>query len=786
VYQTGFISHVLSALVNLSPSKVDPAKQQTAVRLITDILLTWPGLIWFGFRTGLLQDLLRLMPRYPDAVLGVLSKILNFEAPPLLIDGFVGFALAGLLPMGLVSTLSAVSDTHAPTADFLSGLMPYIPSGSAPYVSSPRPAARRSGLVADVPVRVSTLAHAVGAEGNASSIAQFTLPQEPDAWPWMAIRRFLTVVLPSDPAELNPPDPGKTSPPCKPIVLRLLDYFAAIPSDSKIDPLKEECLLALVSLLVENSGVISLLEKHEPFRRAIEHTVQNMAQKSYSVFTRCVGLLLCSAGGCNMLCVWGLVKYFWKMGEACKSPAIAAQIASLFVVPRIPQNTVGACLCGLLRFASPEVFVEVMSQIRRMQQVVENFDTAVFAPVISNYINADFPGVGNPRRELFISLLSDILTTHRPSLALAAADPHVHVFLRQNCRPLQGLLFGHPTSVTRGFLDEEITWWMETGNTQYVSDFQAAVNAVHGGATARFPPHLFGQVAKNEEGRVAAKPFIPQLVKLLQPGPKQVGALFALAHFASDRQTHDVIENAGGFVAMIDVWQTQSFETKGNVIAAFALISPSRTFKSALSQSDWQLFAFGGRSAAFPCDLNDLPPETIYQPPAPVDDSPGDQARAFVRQLSSSITLKKGKEGIENLDEEKKTELAPFAFTYLSRFFVTPDGRDCLMRALASIPVIQPQQRPAADIKASATIAAKIFVAAKTRPLQKLTEVAIPTVPLAKLDATNACQRAAELFVSDSEFTQWSGLTKAAFWALPEKKIRSARRALMQHKPFSS
>jgi hypothetical protein len=775
VYQAGFISHLLSPLGVLSQAKADPAKQQNAVRILMDLLLTWPGLIWFGFRAGLFRDLLRLMPRHPDAILGIFSKVLNFDAPKNLIDGYVGFALSGLLPLGLIATLSAVGVSHSPTATFLAGLLPYVPEQSAPRAIAPRPTVRQGGVVGDVPALISKLAHGVGAEGSTSSIAQFTFPPDPDSWPWMVIRRLLTIVLPNDSAELNPAT-------CKHFVQRLLDYFAD--SHAKFDALREECLQALLTLLVENEAVTALLESHAGIRRVLESAIQEIAKKPAPQFIRCVGILVCSVRGSGVLTKWRIIDSLTRLGESCNTASMAADAFMLFRSPHLPQNAV-TCILGFLRGSSLDAFPEVLRQIVQLLPIVDNFASEVFAPIILKYVQTDFPGVGNPRNAPFIAFLSEVLVLHPPSLAVAAADPEIHGLLRENTRAIYALVFSQPAAFTTGFLADEITWWLETGNTEYVATFQAAAQAVHAGTAARLPAHLFGELARTPTGRVAAEPHIPQLVKKLRRTSKQCGALFALAHFASDRATHDIMEKSRAFPAMIEIWKNPSYETKGVVLASFALIATSRVFKNALSQDNWQLFSFGERTSAFPCDLGDLPTETVYTPPAPIDEGPPDQGRAWVKQLSSSITLNKAKAGIEGLDGAKKAELAPFAFGYLARFFVTADGRDCLMRALGGVSAVPVPQRTATNLKASAIMAAKVFVASRGDSRDSLTKITIPTGPIGQIDETKACPRAPEVFVTDAEFAKWAKMSKDAFWALGEPKVSAGRRALLQHKRFS-
>jgi hypothetical protein len=174
----------------------------------------------------------------------------------------------------------------------------------------------------------------------------------------------------------------------------------------------------------------------------------------------------------------------------------------------------------------------------------------------------------------------------------------------------------------------------------------------------------------------------------------------------------------------------------------------------------------------------------VCAPPEPVQDARADQAPAWVRQLSSTITAGKARAGLETLPPERKRELSTFAFEYIARFFVGLEGRETVMKVLADVPVIQPERRQAADVKASAELAAKLFVVSKRPPNVMSSEIKIATIAIGEIDESNACKRCPEVFVSDAEFAEWAGMDKEAFWALGEKRVAKARKALLRRKPF--
>jgi hypothetical protein len=783
VYQTGFVSHLLNPLLQVSKAKTLIAIpiRERIVNVVSDLLLTWPGIIWYGLRAGLLRDLLRLLPRHPDVVLSILSKVLNFSAPPTVIDGYVGFALAGLLPLGLVNALSKVAPKREPVAAFLASISPYIPGQSGVQGTiAPRSPVSGASVASEDPVSVYKLARALAGEANAGSIAQFSLPPDSDLWNWMLIRRHLTVVLPDD--------PDLCSPAARTFYRQLLDFFGGWLDDShwKFDSVKSESICALVRLLINHDSLASILESHPTFRAPIVTALTDLiaTKKPLWPFFRCFAILLCAPRG------WDLITKSWKcgdlprqFGECCRNATWVPTIFSCFRVRHLTDNT-AACIGEFLRNKVADVFRAALQEFLKMAPVVEDYEHTLYENVIVKYLKSDFLTAEGSRRSDFVSFLYDLLTTHRPSLALTATDPELHVIIRENARYVYPLLFSEEDSVRVGILQDEIAWWLETGNAQYVGDYQEVVNSVHAGKapSAHLPPHLFGQIGRLEVARETAQPFIPRLISDLGSPATQRGALFALAHFASEKAAHPFLHDAFG--AMIDCWDSGSYEVKGAVIAAFALVPRSKYLAQVLADRNWQFFAFGNRSAVLPCDFNSLAPETAYSPPAPIDNTRTDQLMSAVKQLPNGMLSTRAKAFIEAVPPDKKAEMADFALKFISTFSVPPDGRDVALKALAAIPAIPVRDPPRATPEDSAAIAARIWVAAMGKEKGALSALSIPFTPLSSLTPKNVCVKCPEAFLTDSEFSQWAGLSKSNFYALAPARISEARSALLNHQPF--
>jgi hypothetical protein len=173
-----------------------------------------------------------------------------------------------------------------------------------------------------------------------------------------------------------------------------------------------------------------------------------------------------------------------------------------------------ACIGDFLKNRVAEVVHSVCEQLLKMASIVENFETKVYGPVVIKFLKSDFVLGDAGQRADFVAFLRDLFTRHHSSLVLTASDIELHVILREYARPVYPMLFSDPVSLQACNLEDELSWWLSTGNPSYVTEYQAAVSAAHTGdaARAQLPVHLFRQVAGFDAGRGFVLPHIPRLV----------------------------------------------------------------------------------------------------------------------------------------------------------------------------------------------------------------------------------------------------------------------------------
>jgi hypothetical protein len=379
-----------------------------------------------------------------------------------------------------------------------------------------------------------------------------------------------------------------------------------------------------------------------------------------------------------------------------------------------------------------------------------------------------------------MALVHELLIENNECLTMTASDSELHSIIRESDRSLYSLLFSKGEAFSTGNLTGEVEWWMECGNCLYVRDFQLALESVHNSSVpaGRVPPHLFGQLAKLPQGQSQVIPLLPKLMANLSSSSEVdlAASLFALAHFASEKSTHQVMHHRRAFETMIGLWPSASYQLKGFMISAFSLIAHSKYFSAVLAANKWQVFRFGDHVSVFPSDLGDIS-EVPFIPPTPMKSD--STAESMIKQLASPITIGTAKVAVEQMD--KTPELSRFSREFMSKFFLVSEARELLLKTFAEVPILAPSGKAPRETELAAVTRAKLFVALTTGAVCSWSNIEVPAVPLVAIDETKVCSRCPEVFVSDREFLEVAGRAKKRFYEASEAQIREIRHKLMTH-----
>jgi hypothetical protein len=363
-------------------------------------------------------------------------------------------------------------------------------------------------------------------------------------------------------------------------------------------------------------------------------------------------------------------------------------------------------------------------------------------------------------------------------LKLAAGDPEVHEKLRSLARLTYSILFSIYSAALEK-VDQEIRWWVDAINCQdYLNEFQRFVTT---GQTGKYPPHLFSSLAKTDQGRAKALPWLPILVQRIQSGTEVVrlAAIFAVAQFGSEKATHNDLKRCRAIEQILQQWGTRSYTSKGMIISALSIVAHSTYFSEVLAESKWQLFKFGDHVSVFPMNFAKIETDNavfVSEPPVELN-----RIQSLIEQLSSPITLPKAKQALEAMDPKilQDTELAKFAWIFMSRFSLPSDVREFLLRTFSQTPIVVDANSEELNEDVAALMRAEIFEAVKGSR-STLTSIRIPVVPLDQVTQVTVCPSCPELYLSDTDFVRVAAMSKAAFYRLPQEARAEIRAAIMK------
>jgi hypothetical protein len=772
VRQHHFISRALTPLMRLAGKSDDADPPGATLTAVTSLLQTWPGLLFFGLQCGLLRDLLRSLPHASRSILAILQTLLNISPLPGVLDAFHGVLFHGLLEAGLVPLLRQLSSQNEASA-FLQFITPYL---------TPEPEETTIQLSPASPIGYRLYRLFGSGDARVITAASFTLAGPPDGWDWQGILRLLTVLLPNYPVDVS-------SAPARAFYSKLLDYFGSLDQESILDGERGDALDALMNLFLEHAGITGELEKNVTFRNAIEKAIVSLItnKKPHRHFFKHFCRLLITPRGCEVIAKWNATQAIQKVGGFCTDVAAVDTFFSYY--SRAEIKGIGSIfLESFLSTADDTIFEITIGHLRKMTVTAKNFQSFVYRPVLVPFLKNSFPKE-EPRLTLLLNLVYEILLINDGCLAITAADGDLHRVLSSVSRSIYSLLFAKVEAHSVGKVEDELKWWLDQGNRSYVGLFESAVNQFSGPAILgqRVPPHLFGQLARLPEGRSLVFPHVPGLIEKLQgrSDHDRSAAVFALAHFASDKATHRQLAKLALFETMLSVWSLASFSGRGALISALSLVPHSKSFAEVLGARDWQIFKFGRHIAVFPGDLAAADqPEPFIVPP--VVEGGSDLAN-WIKQLSSPIAVKTAQPALarafaENPDQFASKDLAAFTHRFLAAFVVPSEARGFLIKLFGRVALVDPPKRPNLDEARAAVVRAQLheFLKGGGAAMGTFSEVKVPTVPAGGIAAAAVCAGAPEVYLSEGDFKAAAKMTKEAFYKLDVDKMAPIRAALVK------
>ena len=774
------------------------------------LLQAWPGLMCFGIQGGALVDIIRCVPKEMKLVIKLLRKTLMLERDaPSVTDPFRGLLLDTLLKEGLIQALNQVASKPS-VSSFLNEIMLYTTHSVVAGVEMTKHAYRAP--IIQTPHIPNALLFDLAQNTNSTQqivsvvAIEKMLQLEQQKWDWAALLMVFTVILPHNEQEAS----GSQA---QEIYSKMFNFFSG--PFLKVKPGKcgnmTEPLFAMLQLLMsKKKWGLDVIKNNLSFCSALSHVMdlvgQNGSLESNSpqwALFKCIGLILANSDTpevlsgmrCGGTSIWDKLT---ALCNNCTSDKICSSILEILSFDSFLGNCVPLVQYFLMS-ENPKVHETAINELSRKRQNAKEainviFDTLLLTHIVSISDDAKLAD----RLILDLNFFAELVTVDDAALDLIAserASQHIDDILRKHARFVVAILMSNEKMLDRPWIEEEIKWWMSTGNREYVRMYDTAVECsfagtldvsttkqpaiVNYGGTTTIPPHLFSKMSATKKGMEKLVPLIPQLLDTLTSEStdnlEEIRAiLFALGHFASSPHTMDYVEQYKIPEVMMDVVEEcDSYVLRGTLVAALSLFKQSRYVSSVLRGRKWQLFRFGRHISVIPENarkwLGPLPQTPLT--PQTVADIP--KYKAFIdclKMLSNSLVSKKA---IEYLRARKSQndpalvdpELALFAFNLISQFYYEPVSRRTLFSLFGPVPLIPWQPPQWHDTLATAQLSARLFTKSDE----------IPTRTLEEIRQMNPAPRCPECFLSDEDFAAVCGCSRDDFYAKSagdQKQIR--------------
>lgn len=733
------LAPLLAPFAQLEPSE----KLSNARKAMSSFLRTWPGFLYYGVQSGSISDLIKCLPHEADAVIAIFRDLLklggNIEA---VTDGYSGLFLSILLKLDLVEKLNQIANVKTSAALFLNELLPY--TNHQGIKSNDIITSKRSPVTiasANVPnTLLFDLAQTMTHEKQVTSINNFTLDPDPKTWEWTQILILLTVVLPHNETEAN-------SAAARNFYKSLFNYYSGsfLAQDHQEENFKDhfsssnstamvEPLFALIHLLMNKSWGSQIIESNTQMKKAMlqvlntlcENVVIDPSSPQWALF-RCVTTLMSEGNGISILSHWGFHDILTTLGCKCTNPTLCENI--LETMKLYPEADLSIPI--FLQFLSSpiaDVHRIAINDLRRKRFTTPNFLLIGLRGLLMPHVKDLCATNSEQKLPIALNLLGEIVSTDDQSLLTVSTDKQLHEMLSQSCHFIYSMLLSKEEALRYvPSIDNEIEWWMNSGNLKYLDVFDKAVESTFLGnldvsvthepsifnnnGFAPPPPHLFSQLTRTKVGLEKLTNVVPNLIDQLKSEESSVeqkrASMFALAHFASVPCTLDIIEKFDIAELMISTAvNSSSYVLKGSLISVLSLFAQSKYLSSVLQKHNWQLYIFGNHHCVIPCDPIDLFSESEIEIESNTSQVKLDEINqntsiennlqnyqeviVLLKQLANTLLVKNARQKLAEIfhTPKKDVNLAFYAHKLLSTFSFSPDSRQFIYFLFRNVPLM--------------------------------------------------------------------------------------------------
>ncbi|KAH0794414.1 hypothetical protein GPJ56_001707 [Histomonas meleagridis] len=719
----------LSPLLSIfsQPPDTKDTQYSGSMTALTYLLRTWPGFFYFGINHHAIADLILCLPHDPDNVIDILRNLLKLSGGPSCVtDPYCGLLLSILLRHDLIEKLSVIAATNSSASSLLNELLPFtskiniVPKETDEIIES-----KPTNLL------LLDLAQAMQPEHQITTINGYTLHQDPQKWDWTTILLLLVIVLPHNDQEAQ-------SATAKNLYLRLLQFFGGqfLSTTHGKCSIMDEPLIALVQLLISKNWGIQIIETNAEIKQGMLQTLEMIRDNvsldkpsPHLTLFKCIASLMAESNGISILNRWGFHEIITSMGRKCNSAKNCQMVLEL--VNLYPETSlVTPMYLNFLASENNEVHLVAIEELRKKRLITPNFQINGFCGILIPHIKELAANHINDRLQIAMNFFGEIVSSDEHSLLTISNDKQLHEVLCNNSRFIYSLLLSKEEALQCcPSIDNEIKWWMDTGNLMYLQVYDKAVKYTFSGDLSvtntkqsaifnfggytKVPPHLFQQLSHVEVGRQKLEKTIPTLLKKITSEHirERRAAFFALAHFASVPENLPVVESndiAGKLIK--SALSRSSFVLEGTLIASLSLFAQSPYLSNVLQKYNWELFRFGPHQCVIPSDpLNfhkrSLPKMMALPTIPPI--SGYDEIASWLRNLSNSLLVKRTSGELIKAYKAKRSEifeseLALYAHTLIGKLDYVNEAREVIYYVFrdTSIMSLVPKQFDDAEINA--------------------------------------------------------------------------------------
>lgn len=785
--------------------KSKKSKQENTYKSIVCILQKWSGFIGFGLKIELIQNLIKCISHETTAIVSIFRSLIRIKDGQVSIsDSYSGFVLYTLLQFDFIRQLLPFSSIPliASFLHFLSSLTTECNVIELPrkvYFSTPQIVQTKISQPIYLPPSKHFIFNNHELQWSISSLD------------WELIYTILSFVIP-----LNE-EFGQSQSSLQ-MYNVLFEFFSDQYLQEKSHQLTimNKCLFTLLNLLLNYSWGKDIIESSTFFKYTLDKVVKTILEDKFIeensqiwVLFDCIAMLMCSKDGISILTKYNIIDDLLQMGTKCNCISNCKHLlSSMKFIPK-PGWTIPVYSKFLY---SRNVEISNLSIIELWEKSKENNETTlcIFQMLLVPYIKSLYEDNEKEKLQITLNIFYKFLLSDERVIKEIATDDIIHNLLSEYSHFIYSIVFSIKESLNYQYVINEIKWWMNEGNLEYLNVYDASMkysfcheqkyiskysSVIDNDELPLIPPHLFQFLSKTDEGIELIKESITSLISSIRQNisiTKIRSIFFALSHFSSSPKAEKLVELYEIPKILIEIGlSSTSYLLKGTLIECLSLFYISDYFSSVLQKYNWRLFQFEQHSVIVPCDIFSLintisNKKTIHKNKKEIPKDKKEICDLFI-QLINPIISKNAKEKILNIIQDTPQniicyDVALYVHNIIGDYSYPPSLRMFIYEIFKKVSL---EKETSIQFKSNKKTEA-IFKAQCYELLNKnisseipLSQIQIPQYSPSEIHYKNINIEVPEIYVKDNMFQSICSVCKSEFYLLSDEKQNQIRKNLL-------